>query len=417
MKKEKINFICRVTKLKVNLEKSIMKIRFYQYILGFIFVILFFPVAGDAESARSLIEKGNEAFGQGDYSASLEHYNKAAEMEPDSAIVLFNRGDALYRQEKYAEALNVFEQAAAKALQNNDRMLEAQSRYNMGNSSFHEAEKLRQENLEMSLAEYKRSSQYYQSAAKLDPDFTDAAYNLEASRIAVKQVEELMRKQRQEAQQNEQLKQNIAKELENLQKEQQDAAEQSSESDQSRQQEGSENKETGQSEQLAENQKSITDRTREAGQKLEKMSQDKDAELSNEMAREHVKKAVEKQEEAEKELQQNKLSEAHENQQEASRELQKALQQLAQNQDQEQNKDKSGRQEEGAAEKQKAEQQEQNEQQTLADEAGQQEEQSPAVSENYGDVSPEDIINEEIENKKYRSVRGKTGYDPVDKDW
>jgi hypothetical protein len=50
----------------------------------------------------------------------------------------------------------------------------------------------------------------------------------------------------------------------------------------------------------AENQKSITERTRATGEKLEQLSQKQDAELSEEMAREHVKRALEKQEEAEK---------------------------------------------------------------------------------------------------------------------
>ena len=46
----------------------------------------------------------------------------------------------------------------------------------------------------------------------------------------------------------------------------------------------------------------------------------------------------------------------------------------------------------------------------------QNEEVSPVSGTPAGD-SPEDIINEELENRKYRSVRGTTGYKPVDKDW
>jgi hypothetical protein len=133
------------------------------------------------------------------------------------------------------------------------------------------------------------------------------------------------------------------------------------------------------------------------------------------MAREHVKRALEKQEEAQKGLQQNIPSEAHRDQQEAARELQNALQQLEKSQDKEQNEDRPNQKQERR--KAEAEQQKQPELQAAAEETGKQNEDDPHVSEApVGDL-PEDIINEELENRKYRSVRGATGYKPVDKDW
>ena len=396
---------------------SLMRRLFIQ-LAGFLFILFLLPSLTTAESARGLVEEGNKTFAGGDYAASLEQYNKAAEIDPDSAIILFNKGDALYKQGKFAEALNAFDQAAAKAMQSNDRTFEAQSRYNMGNSSFQKGEKLKQKDLETALAEYKRSSEYFQSAVKLNPDFTDAAHNLEASRIVAKQVEELIRLQKQEARQQEQQKQEIAEELENLQKEQQGAAEQSKDLDQSGQQEEAKHEGVEQAQQLAENQKSITDRTREAGKKLDELGQSQNTQPGNEKAREHVNKAVEKQEEAEKKLEQNKLSEAHEDQQEASRELQKALERLEQENDREQGNDEPGRQGQEIDNKKETEQQKQSEQQTAAEEAGQQiDEITPPDSESYGEVNPEDIITEELENKKYRTVRGKAAYEPVEKDW
>ena len=152
-------------------------------IIGLLFLILSFPVSIQAESVRSLVESGNRAYKSGDYVKSLESYNKAAQAEPDSAVVLFNKGDALYKQGKFAEAFNVYEQAAEKAMGENDFLLEAQSRYNMGNSAFRKAEALSQENPEMALEEFNRSSEYFQSAAKLEPGLSEALHNLEVSRI------------------------------------------------------------------------------------------------------------------------------------------------------------------------------------------------------------------------------------------
>jgi len=390
---------------------------FSQIISSIVSLTLLLTGVAWAESARSLIDAGNKAFEQSNYELSLEKYDKAAEAVPDSAIVLFNRGDVLYKQEKFTEALNAFEQAAAKALADDDRVLAARSRYNMGNSLFRRAQELRREKPEMALEEFKRSSGYYQSALELDPEFTDAAYNLETSRIATKQVEELIRQQKREAQQQERQKQDIARELENLQQEQQAAAEDSSELDKARQQQGVENKGTGQTGQLAENQQSITDRTTASGEKLEQLTQDADADPADEMAREHVKRAIEKQEEAEKNLQQDDLTAAHANQQAASRELQKALQQLEQNSDREKGEDSSAPQGEETEKKQGAEQQKLMADQSPVEETEQQGGQNPPISGSYGDMSPEDIINEEIENQKYRSMGGTSGYKPVERDW
>ena len=69
-----------------------------QLIIGFIVLILFSPATIQAESVRSLVESGNKAYEQGDYANSLDSYDKAAEAEPDSAIVLFNKGNAMYKQ-------------------------------------------------------------------------------------------------------------------------------------------------------------------------------------------------------------------------------------------------------------------------------------------------------------------------------
>ena len=397
----------------LKLKKSLNKIfkamqRLCKQFVGFFIIFILIPSAASAESARSLVESGNEAFSRGDYAASLEKYERAAESDSDAAIILFNKGDALYRQNKFLEAFNVFEQAAAKALENNEQALEARSRYNMGNSAFRRAEELGRENPQMALEEYKRSSGYYQSAVKLDPNFNEAAHNLEVSRISAKQIEDLIRQQQQQALQQAQQKQDIASALDKLQQEQQDAAEQSKEPDRSQQQQSAENDPAHQ----AENQRSITDRTRQTEEKLDQLRQEQNSQLSDEKVREHVKKAIENQEEAVKKLLQNEISEAHEDQKEAAGELQKALQQLTQGQGEEQENANSN-QEQKNPETRK----DQLKQQASEEEADETSSQIPAAAESFSDESPENIINEEIENRKYRSARGGTGYKPVDKDW
>ena len=167
---------------------------------GVILLMLFFPGLLMAESVRSLIDSGNTAYDQGDYAKSLDHYKKAAEIDPDSAVALFNKGNAFYKLGNYPEAFNAYEKAAGKAIKEDNLQLEAQSRYNMGNSAFRRAEKLVQEAPETAYEEFNRSSQNFQSALKLDPKISDAGHNLEVARIKARKVEELMRRQQQQKQ-------------------------------------------------------------------------------------------------------------------------------------------------------------------------------------------------------------------------
>jgi len=409
LKTKRIIFFALANYLKNKLMQYNMQKIFSQFI-GSILVISVILCSSDAsaESARSLVESGNEAFSRGDYADSLDKYERASESGSDSAIILFNKGDALYRQDKFSEAFNVFEQSAVKAMENNDQALEAKSRYNMGNSAFRRAEELRRQNPQMAFEEYKRSSGYYQAALNLDPNFTEAAHNLEVSRITAKQIEDFIRQQQQQTQQQAQQKQDIASALERLQQEQQDAAEQSKEPAQTQQQQSAGNDPV----QQAENQKAITDRTRQTEEKLDQLRQEQDSQFSKEMVQEHVKKAIENQEEAAKKLLENELSEAHENQRDAAMELQKALQRLMQTQDEEPKNANSNQEQQS----QNAEA-EQLKQQASEEEAGETGSKSPAGAESFSGESPDDIINEEIENRKYRSARGATGYKPVDKDW
>ncbi|MCI0441369.1 MAG: tetratricopeptide repeat protein, partial [Chloroflexi bacterium] len=72
--------------------------------------LLFTPQA-QAQSARSLVQQGNQAYESKNYQEALDAYEKAAEIEPDSPRIWFNKGDALYQQGEFEKALDAYEQA------------------------------------------------------------------------------------------------------------------------------------------------------------------------------------------------------------------------------------------------------------------------------------------------------------------
>ena len=86
-----------------------------------------------AQSARTLVRQGNEAYQKEEYSSALESYEKAAEQAPDSPRIWFNRGSALYKEGQYDKAMDAFEQAA---LSSDDPVIEALSKFSQGNTSF-----------------------------------------------------------------------------------------------------------------------------------------------------------------------------------------------------------------------------------------------------------------------------------------
>ena len=60
-----------------------MQKQFINITAGILLCSFLFPVTVFAESARQLVQSGNNAYQAGDYKKSLEDYDKAAAAEPD----------------------------------------------------------------------------------------------------------------------------------------------------------------------------------------------------------------------------------------------------------------------------------------------------------------------------------------------
>jgi len=122
-------------------------------------------------AGRRQVSEGNKYYTEGKFDEANNKYRDAEVSNPESPIVHFNIGDALYKKRKYEDAL----QAYQKALQKSDEVqLQAQSYYNMGNTLFR-------------LNKWPESILAYQQALKLNPNDRDAKYNLEYVRAKIKE--------------------------------------------------------------------------------------------------------------------------------------------------------------------------------------------------------------------------------------
>jgi tetratricopeptide (TPR) repeat protein len=128
---------------------------------------------------HSFTRQGNEAFSQGRYSESETYYLKALDKNRDYFKAAFNLGDAMYRQERYANAAKQFERATVMATSKDEK---GKAFYNLGNAF-------------MADKQYDKAVASYRKALINDPSNADARYNM---LYAMKMLPEQQEKQDQE---------------------------------------------------------------------------------------------------------------------------------------------------------------------------------------------------------------------------
>ncbi len=141
----------------------------------FLYVLLVLPFLGwtflDPVAKKN--EEGNALFEKGEYEAALRRYLEAQQEGRPRPELHFNAGDALYKQGKYAEAM----QEMGRATEGTHPDMSAAAHYNLGNALF------RQEKFQEAVGAYKKS-------LELKPDDIDAKINLELALEKLNQDEQ-----------------------------------------------------------------------------------------------------------------------------------------------------------------------------------------------------------------------------------
>ena len=130
------------------------------------------------------VRKGNRAYNGENYTEAEVNYHRALDKNEQSFEAHFNLGDALFRQEKYPEALEQYVQAE-KCLKANDKLRkeELQNRlaatyHNIGNALYAQQQ-------------YDKAVNAYQQSLRNNPKDNDTRYNL------VKAMQQLQQQQQQ----------------------------------------------------------------------------------------------------------------------------------------------------------------------------------------------------------------------------
>lgn len=122
-----------------------------------------------------LCSAGYRLFTKGDFGGSERHFEQAVKERPDDPTANFDYGTALYRSQKYQEALDAF----GKAAKSTDPAMQQAAEYNLGNTAY------RMQQLDQAIEHYKRSL----CLNSADPE---AKFNLE---MAQRQQQQQQQKQ------------------------------------------------------------------------------------------------------------------------------------------------------------------------------------------------------------------------------
>jgi Ca-activated chloride channel family protein len=138
-------------------------------------------------------------YAAGKYDDAAGHYDEALTDQPDSPLLHFNRGDAAYRQGKYADAVNAFQQVPTSDA---DPPRTARVAYNTGNAKFRLGQAAEASDPKSALGLYADALVAYRRALGAAPDDVDAKFNHE---FVEKKLADLKKKlEEQQKQQQEQ---------------------------------------------------------------------------------------------------------------------------------------------------------------------------------------------------------------------
>lgn len=174
-----------------------------ELIAGAIFISVFFSsggmVAVEAASAGKNVGEGNRFYQEGNFQQSADRYKEALQDEPESDIVNFNLGTALYKTGQYDEAVEHLQ----RAFLSEDDALKQKAYYNLGNNFYQEGKQ--QENLgdfQRAVSLMEKSLGQFERALALDEADADAQHNYGFVQKEIKRLRELMQQQPQQGQNN-----------------------------------------------------------------------------------------------------------------------------------------------------------------------------------------------------------------------
>ncbi len=178
-----------------------------------------------AQKEAGDVRRGNREYRKQNFTEAEVDYRRGLEANKDSYEAHYNLGDALFKQDKYADAQAEFVTAAKMLDKKSDKQRYAKAMHNIGNCHFAQQE-------------YDKAVAAYQESLRANPKDNDTRYNL------VKALEMLQQQQQQQQQQQNQQNQDQQQQQQEQQQQQQDQQDQQQQDQQQQEQQDQMDKET-----------------------------------------------------------------------------------------------------------------------------------------------------------------------------
>jgi tetratricopeptide (TPR) repeat protein len=295
--------------------------RWYRFFI--LFTLLALPVPVAAASVASLVAKGNSAYEAKNFDAALEAYDQALAQQPDASQIYFNKGAAYFRKGALQKAKDAWQKAA---LHTRNLSLEAKALFNLGNLSFAEANRQKENDLQQSIEDCRQSATYYQQSLDLlkkedvrsDRELQrQAAENIEMVRRAMQSLmDELQKQQKQQQQQKE-----AAKRIQQIIGKQRELNDRNQSNLKEKMKTGGADQIQSKATHLANEQQRLRMKTKTADNMLQNQEQSEPVKT----AKQHLKLAAEDQSAAAEQMKSGDLAEAGQRQQAALKHLTQAL--------------------------------------------------------------------------------------------
>lgn len=146
-----------------------------------------------AESARTSIRRGNDLYADGNFNEAINQYDQALVEMPQAPESKFNKANSYYRLDDLDKATGLYKEVAAEA---KDMKLVTKAKYNLGNCYFEEGSKQRDSDLQKALESMKTSITHWRGALDIDPENKKAARNIEVARLTIKDILDQINKQK-----------------------------------------------------------------------------------------------------------------------------------------------------------------------------------------------------------------------------
>ena len=245
-------------------------------------ILFLFPaVCLAASRAKKEVKRGNLLYNEGKFEEALKKYEEALKDSPDLDITNFNLGAALYKTGSYQAAATHFE----KSLLTEDQSLEQKASYNSGGADYKYGISKEDTDLAGAVDLLKKSLRRYQRAIELGPEDKDAKHNYEFVKKELERLQKKLKQQPKEQQKKQKQDSQKQKEKEQQEKEKEQQEKEKDEEESSQQPEPEEKEEEKPEQQEEEDQRS-------GARPREEMSEEEAAALLENYRREEEPKGL-----------------------------------------------------------------------------------------------------------------------------